>query len=86
MWLDELGCSGSENSLDDCPHDGWGVHDCKHNEDVSIECQPPTTAPPVAGTLFIIIYLYETLLASNRFLKKNCGNQTAGAPGLANGK
>jgi len=45
IWLDDVGCSGSENSLAECTHDGWGVHDCHHGKDVALDCSnPPTTA------------------------------------------
>ena len=27
IWLDEVGCSGRENSLFDCYHRPWGDHD-----------------------------------------------------------
>jgi len=30
-------------SLADCYHNGWGRHNCDHNEDVSIKCAVPTT-------------------------------------------
>ena len=49
IWLDNLGCSGSENALEDCNHAGWGVHNCGHHEDVSIECGMPTTNAPTIG-------------------------------------
>jgi len=45
IWLDDLECLGSEESLADCTHNGWGQHDCGHAEDVSITCQPN----PLAG-------------------------------------
>jgi len=38
IWLDDVDCYGDEVALEDCWHDGWGYHDCNHNEDVSISC------------------------------------------------
>jgi len=38
IWLDDLQCTGSETYIGDCPHNGWGLHDCGHYEDVSIAC------------------------------------------------
>ena len=38
IWLDDLTCTGSETSLADCGHNGWGSHNCGHHEDVSISC------------------------------------------------
>jgi len=46
IWMDELGCNGTEASLEDCARNDWGEHDCTHFEDVSISCQPN----PLAGT------------------------------------
>lgn len=40
IWLDEVDCSGSESSIGECKHSGWGSHDCRHSEDVSINCWP----------------------------------------------
>jgi len=38
VWLDNVRCIGNETLLFDCPHNGWGLHNCKHNEDVSMYC------------------------------------------------
>ena len=38
IWLDNLHCYGTETSLVYCGHNGWGIHDCSHSEDVSIRC------------------------------------------------
>lgn len=38
IWLDEVQCSGAEQSIADCAHLPWGQHNCQHYEDVSIGC------------------------------------------------
>jgi len=50
IWLDDVGCSGSENSLAECSHDGWGVHNCKHGKnEVALDCSITTTAATEIG-------------------------------------
>ncbi|XP_056227795.1 deleted in malignant brain tumors 1 protein-like [Seriola aureovittata] len=50
IWLDDVSCSGSETSITDCRHPGFGVHNCGHVEDASIICEgqpePNSTAIP----------------------------------------
>jgi len=51
IWLDDVLCSGSESSVSECRHSGWGVHNCSHTQDVAISCQSmPTTSPPTTST------------------------------------
>ena len=38
IWLDNVQCNGTEISLPDCRHCGWGSHGCKHIKDVSVSC------------------------------------------------
>ncbi|XP_040920255.1 deleted in malignant brain tumors 1 protein-like [Toxotes jaculatrix] len=38
VWLDDIECTGEEKSLGECPHRGFGEHDCDHNEDAGVEC------------------------------------------------
>ena len=38
ILLDNLGCSGTEQRLVDCPNNGIGIHNCVHAEDAGLRC------------------------------------------------
>ncbi len=46
IWLDEVGCTGTEARLESCRHNPWGTHDCTHAKDVGVECAPEAPASP----------------------------------------
>ena len=47
LWMDAVSCAGDEAALSDCPFDGWGNHDCGHNEDAGVVCS--TCLPTCSG-------------------------------------
>ena len=40
IWLDDVRCNGTETDIAECSHNGWGVHNCQHRDDVAISCTP----------------------------------------------
>lgn len=38
ILLDDVKCNGSEGTINNCTHLGFGVHNCHHREDIGVIC------------------------------------------------
>ena len=38
IWLDDVACTGKEQNLSSCNHNGWGTHNCGHHSDAGVNC------------------------------------------------
>ncbi|KAK6311465.1 hypothetical protein J4Q44_G00171290 [Coregonus suidteri] len=50
IWQDDVGCSGSECSITQCPHTGGGTHDCNHGNDAGVICSGVVLQKPSLST------------------------------------
>ncbi|TKS92382.1 Immunoglobulin superfamily member 1 [Collichthys lucidus] len=48
IWLDDVACSGSESSLTECQHGGFGTHNCNHDEDAGVICSVSLPKPSIS--------------------------------------
>ena len=38
IWADDVMCGGNSLYLSECLFNGWGCHDCQHDEDAGVRC------------------------------------------------
>lgn len=47
ILLDNVKCTGTEMSLQQCSHIPWDVHNCDHSEDAGVTCSLTWLPPPI---------------------------------------
>ncbi|XP_072180910.1 scavenger receptor cysteine-rich domain-containing protein DMBT1-like [Diadema setosum] len=62
--LDNVQCQGSEERLEDCPHNGFFRHNCVHNEDAGVSCREKIKGTPacirhIVRSLNVNIWAYR---------------------------
>ena len=38
IWLDNVNCVGTEDTIASCSHNNWGYHDCLYEKDANVKC------------------------------------------------
>ncbi|XP_055086792.1 deleted in malignant brain tumors 1 protein-like [Periophthalmus magnuspinnatus] len=76
IWMDEVRCLGSESSVTDCRHSGFGIHNCGHIEDAGVICEAPLPTPPHFITTTIPTPEYNSTGVEGEVRLVNGGNSS----------
>ena len=75
IWLDDINCAGSEDSIVNCQHSGWGSHNCNHNEDAAVVCSSKYRTQGKSWIMFMNLIM-KTFAAASVLCPyfSNCGH------------
>ncbi|XP_052635718.1 scavenger receptor cysteine-rich type 1 protein M130-like, partial [Harpia harpyja] len=77
IWMDDVGCNGTESALSDCKHRRWGENDCDHTYDAGVMCSDESSIPSLGCPLgFINLHPFCQFAANNA--EGACAGNTRG--------
>ena len=76
IWMDDLKCRSTDQSVAQCPFNGWGSHDCVASENIGVVCSGKhdiyvssfRVISPERPLTFVALYAcnYLNILSGNR--------------------
>ena len=69
IFLDDVGCNGTESQLVDCSNIGVGIHNCRHFEDAGVVCAGMITPSVCMGIITPEVdLLHVTIMCSLSYI------------------
>lgn len=69
IFLDDVQCTGSETSIENCAHSDWLVHNCEHTEDAGVNCETDIDSESVTTSAIRTVTTEPT-----KFTEPDCHN------------
>ena len=69
IFLDDVGCIGSETTLLSCSHRGIGIHNCEHFGDAGVRCPLPGEILFCSEDSFTLIAMYNVVYIRHQKLR-----------------